>query len=153
MNSFVLMAKIVRSPELRYTPDNQVAVANMILEFDSIGQNESPYNLKAVGWGNLATDINEKYKEGDEVIIEGRLAMNTIDRPEGFKEKKAELIISRIFPINNNGKYSSTTSNNVVPFDNSPSPSVNTSSETISVSEDNNISSTTSPSDLDDIPF
>ena len=122
MNSFVLMAKIARSPELRYTPENQVAVANMILEFEGLGQNEQPHNLKAVGWGNLATDIHEKYKEGDEVIIEGRLAMNVIDRPEGFKEKRAELIVSRIFPLGVNSISSSTsaTSSNVVPFQNSP---------------------------------
>jgi single-stranded DNA-binding protein len=52
-----------------------------------------------VGWGNFATEIKENYSTGDRVIIEGRLGMNTIDRPEGFKEKRAELTASRIYKL------------------------------------------------------
>ena len=35
--------------------------------------------------------------------MEGRLGMNTIERPEGFKEKRAELTISRIYEMSNLG--------------------------------------------------
>ncbi len=33
MNSCVLMAKVIRNPELRYTSDNQREVAQMLVEF------------------------------------------------------------------------------------------------------------------------
>ena len=57
-------------------------------------------------------------------MIEGRLHMNTIERPEGFKEKRAELVVSRIYSLANNGyeatsaSESTGTSNtdNVVPL-------------------------------------
>lgn len=99
MNSCVLMAKIVRSPELRYTQDNQLAVANMMVEFENSAPNSPPCTLKAVAWGNLATDINQQYTEGNEVILTGRLKMNVIERQEGYKEKIAELTISHIYPV------------------------------------------------------
>jgi single-stranded DNA-binding protein len=93
------MAKIVRAPQLRYTQDNQLAVTDMMVEFENSAPNSPPCTLKAVAWGNLATDINQQYNEGNEVILTGRLKMNLIDRQEGFKEKIAELTISHIYPL------------------------------------------------------
>ncbi|MEB3341361.1 single-stranded DNA-binding protein [Okeania sp.] len=99
MNSCILMVQITKDPELRYTADAQLPVAEMIVEFSNIGKENKPALLKVVGWGNLAQEINEKYHEGDYVIVEGRLNINTIDRPEGFKEKRAELTASKIYPV------------------------------------------------------
>lgn len=109
MNSCVLMAKIVRAPQLRYTPDNELAVTDMMVEFQDSAPNSSPHTLKVVAWGNLATQVSQQYTEGNEVILTGRLKMNLIERQEGYKEKIAELIISQIHPVST-GK----TSNNVV---------------------------------------
>ena len=99
MNSCILIAKIIRSPELRYTQDTQTPIAQMLVEFDGLQSEDPPATLKVVGWGNMASEIQEKYAEGDRVVIEGRLAMNTIERPEGFKEKRAELFASRIHSL------------------------------------------------------
>lgn len=60
MNSCVLMGKIVRSPQLRYTQDNQLAIAEMMVEFENISPNSPPNTLKVVAWGNLALDIEKK---------------------------------------------------------------------------------------------
>ena len=49
-----------------------------------------------VGWGNLANTIKDSYHPGDRLIIEGRLGINMVERPEGFKEKRAEFTASRI---------------------------------------------------------
>lgn len=96
MNNFVLMAEIVQNPQLRYTPDTQVAVAEMVVEFPGIREEDPPAQIKVLGWGNLAQEIQEKYHQGDRVIVEGRLNINTFDRPEGFKEKRAELTAQKI---------------------------------------------------------
>lgn len=98
MNSCVLMAKIVRSPQLRYTQDSQVAVTEMMVEFDNLSPNNPPSNLKVIAWGNLATEIEQKYVEGNQVVLTGRLKMDTVER-QGYKEKIAELTISHIYPL------------------------------------------------------
>ncbi len=99
MNSCVLMAQIIQAPELRYTSDNQTPIAQMLVEFPALKGDEPPATLKVVGWGNFAQEIKDMYSVGDLVVIEGRLSMNTIDRPEGFKEKRAELVASRMYKL------------------------------------------------------
>ncbi|MBL1210792.1 single-stranded DNA-binding protein [Geminocystis sp. GBBB08] len=101
MNSCVLMAKIVRNPELRYTQDNQLAVTEMMVEFDNPSPNNPPSTMKVIAWGNLATDIEQKYTEGNQVVLSGRLKMDLVER-QGYKEKIAELTISHIYPLNTN---------------------------------------------------
>jgi single-strand DNA-binding protein len=99
MNSCILMAEVVQDPQLRYTQDNQMAIAEMTVQFPALREEEAPVTLKVVGWGNLAQEVQETYRVGDRVIIEGRLNMNRIDRPEGFKETRPELNIQRIHRI------------------------------------------------------
>jgi single-strand DNA-binding protein len=96
MNSCILMAEITEDPQLRYTSDNQTAVAEMVVQFPGLRDDEPMATMKVVGWGNLAQEIQEKYHQGDQVIIEGRIGMNLVERPEGFKEKRAEMTAQRI---------------------------------------------------------
>ena len=103
MNSCVLMAEIIKDPELRYTSDNQTAITEMLVQFPGMRTEDPPATLKVVGWNNLAQEIQEQYHLGDRIVIEGRLHMNTIERPEGFKEKRAEFVASRIYKLENNG--------------------------------------------------
>jgi single-strand DNA-binding protein len=101
MNSCILMAEIIKNPELRYTADNQMAVADMFVQFaPPLGSRPDDRHptIEVVGWGNLATEIKENYKQGDRVTIEGRLEMTTMER-DGYKEKRAKLVASRIYHI------------------------------------------------------
>ena len=98
MNTCILMAEIVQEPQLRYTTD-QTALAEMLVQFPGLRGEDPPATLKVVGWGNLAQEIQQRYHQGDRVIIEGRLSMNTVERSEGFKEKRAELTVQRMHSI------------------------------------------------------
>jgi single-strand DNA-binding protein len=107
MNSCILMAEIVQDPQLRYTSDNQVPVAEMLVQFPGLKAEDPPATLKVVGWGNLAQEIKERYHSGDRVVLEGRLAMTRIDRPEGFKETRAELTVQRVHPLGADTNFTS----------------------------------------------
>lgn len=93
------MAEVVQDPELRYTSDTQTPIAEMIVQIPGLRTEDPPATLKVVGWGNLAQEIQQRFHQGDQVVIEGRLSMNTVDRPEGFKEKRAEITAQRIHTI------------------------------------------------------
>lgn len=95
MNNCILMAEIIKDPELRYTTD-QMAIAEMLVQFPGTRPDDPAGTLRAVGFGNLASEIQQTYRVGDRVIVEGRLGMLSVDRPEGFKEKRAELRLSRV---------------------------------------------------------
>ncbi len=165
MNTFILMAKVVRSPELRYTQENQRPVAEMLVEFEAVKAEDSPSTLKVVGWGNLATEIQEKYSEGDRLIIEGRLSMILLERPEGFKEKRAELVASRVYSLDGTSITSvasaqsatSSPSEKVVAMDSYKSSKPASESTDFSMSSDfsplSEPAAEVTDQNLDDIPF
>jgi single-strand DNA-binding protein len=98
MNSCILMAQIISDPELRSTQD-QMSVSTMMVEFESTREGEDPGKVQVEGWGKLAEEIKGIYSAGDQIIIEGRLSMNSFEMPEGYKEKRAKLVASRIYPL------------------------------------------------------
>ena len=100
MNNCILMAESIQEPQLRFTPDNQTPIAEMRVQFAGLRPEEPAVTLKVVGWGNLAQDIQANYHVGDRVILDGRLTMNTVERPEGFKEKTAEMTVQKIYALN-----------------------------------------------------
>ncbi|MGC1307705.1 MAG: single-stranded DNA-binding protein [Phormidesmis sp.] len=99
MNNCILMAEIVEAPQLRYTADNQTPISEFTVKFPGLREGDAPGQMKVVGWGNLAQDIQSRYRAGDRVLLEGRLGINTLERPEGFKEKRAEMTVQRVSPI------------------------------------------------------
>jgi single-stranded DNA-binding protein len=103
MNSCILLVKVLQNPELRYTQDSQTPVAELAVEFEGDREGDAPSSLKVVGWGNLATEIQQTYHEGDRLVVEGRLSIRTIDRPDGIKEKKAELVATRLYALGDAG--------------------------------------------------
>lgn len=111
MNSCILMAEIVEEPQLRFTPgDPQIPVAEMLVQFPGQREEDPPYTLKVVGWGNLAQEVHQSCHRGDRVVIEGRLNMLTVERKqEGFKEKRAELTAQKIHHLGSNDGFQTAT--------------------------------------------
>ncbi|MFM7324722.1 MAG: single-stranded DNA-binding protein, partial [Nodosilinea sp.] len=97
MNNCMLLAEIVQAPQLRYTSDNQTPLAEFWVEFPPLKENDPAAKLKVVAWGNLGQEVQANYQAGQRVLLEGRLAMNVIDRPEGFKEKQVEMTLQRLY--------------------------------------------------------
>lgn len=150
MNSCVLTAKIVRSPQLRYTQDSQLAIAEMMVEFESISPNTPPATLKVIAWGNLATEVEKNYTEGNQVVLAGRLTMNVVER-QGYKEKIAEFTISQIQPLvsNSSNPPNPTPSHNVVNINKDYDDSLDEDH----IMDDHQESYQPPQKDLDELPF
>lgn len=99
MNNCILMAEIVEAPQLRYTADNQTPISEFVVKFPGLREGDAAGQMKVIGWGNLAQEIQERYQVGERVLLEGRIGMNTLERPEGFKEKRAEMTVQRVYPV------------------------------------------------------
>lgn len=166
MNSCILMAQVVSDPELRSTQDN-TNVSSMMVEFESTREGEPPEKLQVEGWGRLAEEIKNTYTSGDRIIIEGRLAMNLFEMPEGYKEKRAKLVASRVYPISASASSNSNSStsvdrqnyeapaevpNNVVDFASTMHQAPPTDSNT-TVETPNTDSDSGNNEDWDEIPF
>jgi single-strand DNA-binding protein len=99
MNHCVLEVEVLEAPTLRYTQDNQTPIAEMEVRFDALRADDPAGQIKVVGWGTLAQDLQNRVQPGQRLVIEGRLRMNTVPRPDGMKEKRAEFTLSRLHPV------------------------------------------------------
>ncbi|NEP57226.1 MAG: single-stranded DNA-binding protein [Symploca sp. SIO2G7] len=150
MNSCILMAQIIQDPELRYTAENQTPLAQMLVQFPGLRPEDTPATLKVIGWGNFAHEIKENYTTGDNIVIEGRLGMNTIERPEGFKEKRAELTAYRIHKLGGDTDLLSPTSAASTTFDKpTPVSSANTNNVVVPLRANTSSASVSNTSNLE----
>ena len=85
---------------MRYTKENQTPIAEMIVNFKGLRSEDPTRDLKIIGWGNIAQGMLDELKEGQNIVIEGRLKMNSITRKDGTKEKQPELTASKIHQMN-----------------------------------------------------
>ena len=99
MNHCVLEVEVIDAPTVRYTQDNQTPIAEMSVRFDPLREGDQPGELKVVGWGNLAQELQSRVQVGQRLMLEGRLRMNTVPRQDGMKEKRAEFTLARMHPI------------------------------------------------------
>lgn len=90
---------MLEAPQLRYTQDNQTPVAEMPVRMEGLRPDDPPGQLKVVGWGNLAQDLQNRVQVGQRLLLEGRLRMSTVTRQDGLKEKRAEFVLSRLHPL------------------------------------------------------
>jgi single-stranded DNA-binding protein len=95
----LLEVEVLEAPQVRYTQDNQTPVAEMAVQFEGLRPDDPPGQLKVVGWGNLAQDLQNRVQVGQRLMVEGRLRMNTVTRQDGVKEKRAEFTLARLHPI------------------------------------------------------
>jgi single-stranded DNA-binding protein len=95
----LLEVEVLEAPQVRYTQDNQTPVAEMAVQFDGLRPDDPPGQLKVVGWGSLAQDLQNRVQVGQRLMVEGRLRMNTVTRQDGVKEKRAEFTLSRLHSI------------------------------------------------------
>ncbi len=99
MNHCLLEVEVLEAPQLRYTQDNQTPIAEMTVRLDGLRPDDPPGQLKVVGWGNLAQELQQRVQVGQRFVLEGRMRMNTVTRQDGLKEKRAELTLSRLHPL------------------------------------------------------
>ena len=99
MNHCLIQSVIKTSPQMRYTKENQTPIAEMIVIIKGLRNDDPTNDLKVLGWGSIAQEMVEHLKEGNSVVLEGRLRMNSVTRKDGTKEKQAELTASKIHQI------------------------------------------------------
>ena len=99
MNHCLIQAVINSSPQMRYTKENQTPIAEMIVNFKGLRSEDPTRDLKIIGWGNIAQEMVDELKKGQNIVIEGRLKMNSVTRKDGTKEKQPELTASKIHQI------------------------------------------------------
>jgi len=99
MNHCLIQAVVNSAAQMRYTKEQQTPIAEMLVNFKGLRSEDPTRDLKILGWGNIAQEMVDELKEGQNIVIEGRLKMNSVTRKDGTKEKQPELTASKIHQI------------------------------------------------------
>ena len=110
LNNVVLIGRLVRDPELRYTPNN-TAVANVTIAVDrsrknDAGEREADF-INLVIWGKTAENFANWIKKGNLVSVTGRIETRNYENQEGKKVYVTEVVVNQFFnltPRNNSGE-------------------------------------------------
>ena len=149
MNHCLIQAVINSAPQMRYTKENNTPIAEMSVKFKGLRDEDPSRELKVLGWGTIAQEMVEELKEGQNIVLEGRIRMNSVTRKDGTKEKQTELTASRIHQISpvekiNSDKKETNLSN---------SKDSNSSNEKSGNSENSQWNSSPLVPEVDEIPF
>lgn len=95
LNRIILIGRLVREPELRYTPSG-VPVANFTLACDrpfsnQQGERETDF-IDIIAWRKLAETCANHLTKGRLVAVQGRLQVRTYENQEGQRRKVAEVV-------------------------------------------------------------
>ena len=99
MNHFLIQGIVKSEPQMRYTKENQIPIAEMLINFKGLRSEDPLRELKVLGWGNIAQEMIDELEIGQNIVIEGRLKINSVTRKDGTKEKQPELTASKIHNI------------------------------------------------------
>ena len=149
MNHCLIQAVINSAPQMRYTKENKTPIAEMTVNFKGLRDEDPSRELKVLGWGTIAQEMVEKLKEGQNIVLEGRLRMNSVTRKDGTKEKQPELTASRIHQISPFGQITSEKKETNIAH----SKDSNTSEEKSKNNENPNWNSSPLVPEVDEIPF
>ncbi len=100
INTIVLVGRLTRDPELRYTPSGGNAMATFTLAVDrnftnQQGEREADF-IRIVTWRKLAETCANYLSKGRLVAVTGRLQVRNYETDEGQKRTIAEVVADNV---------------------------------------------------------
>ena len=99
MNKIVILGRLTKDPEVRYTPSQKV-VASLTLAVDrpflgQDGKREADF-IPVVIWGKTAEMVGNSCAKGHRLLVEGRLQIRNFDAKDGTKHWVTEVIANSV---------------------------------------------------------
>jgi single-strand DNA-binding protein len=101
MNKVILMGRLTRDPETRYTSANNLAVCNYTLainrRFARQGEEKQADFIPIVTFSKLAEFCGKYFKKGRQVAVVGRMQTRTWDDAEGKRHYVTEVVAEEAY--------------------------------------------------------
>ena len=120
MNKVILIGRLVKDPELKYTPGTGTAVTTITLAVDNYnsksGEKTADF-IPVVLWGKQAENTAQYMLKGNQVAISGRISVRTYDAKDGTKRYVTEVVADMFNGVqflskNNNSNSNTSVENN-----------------------------------------
>lgn len=101
MNKVVLMGRLTREPETRFTQTNNVQVTSFTLavnrRFVKEGEERQADFINIVAWNKTAEFVSKYFKKGQQVGVIGRIQTRTWDDEQGQKHYVTEVVAEEAY--------------------------------------------------------
>ena len=101
MNKVILMGRLTRDPEVRYTQTNNTVVASFSLavnrRFARQGEERQADFINIVAWSKLGEFCSKYFKKGQQVGVIGRIQTRTWDDDQGQKHYVTEVVAEEAY--------------------------------------------------------
>lgn len=122
MNKVVLIGRLTKDPELKYTPGTGTAVTTITLaveNYNSKTQEKTADFIPVVLWGKQAENTAQYTLKGSQLAISGRISVRTYDAKDGTKRYVTEVVADMFNGVqflskNNNSNSNTSVENNDV---------------------------------------
>lgn len=110
MNKTILIGRLTKDPELRYTP-NGIAVANFTIAvnrpFAKEGDQQADF-INCVVWRRLAENLANYQRKGNQIAVEGRIQTRSYENQEGKRVYVTEVVADNIQYLDSKNSEKST---------------------------------------------
>ena len=99
LNHIVLMGRLTRDPELRYT-QSQTPVASFSLAVDrDFGRGEEKQTdfIDCVAWRQTGEFVSKYFQKGSMAVVSGRLQIRDWTDRDGNKRRSAEVVADNVY--------------------------------------------------------
>ena len=95
MNKVVLIGRLTKDPELRYTPGTGIAVSSLTVAVDNYnsktGEKGTDF-IPVVVWGKSAENVAQYCVKGSQIAVSGRIATRSYEAKDGTKRYITEVV-------------------------------------------------------------
>lgn len=101
MNKVILMGRLTKDPEVRYTQATNTMVTSFTLavnrRFVKQGEVRQADFINIVAWNKTAEFVSKYFSKGQQVGVIGRIQTRNYDNEEGIKHYVTEVIAEEVY--------------------------------------------------------
>lgn len=96
MNKTILMGRLTKDVEVRYTQNNNKAVARFTLAVNRRGKDAGTDFISCIAWGKTAELLQKYCKKGSQVGIVGRIRTGQYDDKDGKRVYTTDVVVEEL---------------------------------------------------------
>lgn len=101
MNKVILIGRLTRDPEARYTQTNNTLVTTFSLavnrRFAKEGDAQSVDFLNCIAWAKTGEFVSKYFKKGQQVSVVGRIQTRSWDDQQGQKHYATDIVVEEAY--------------------------------------------------------
>jgi len=101
MNKVILMGRLTKDPEVRYTQTNNTLVASFTLavnrRFTREGDQQTADFINCSAWAKTGEFVSKYFKKGQQMAIVGRIQTRSWDDQQGQKRYATDVVAEEVY--------------------------------------------------------